>query len=102
MSFTLVAKFNISLHVPLLLKRVDDDPLLYEVQLDGYDVSLHLIPKSDLRLKAKNNKYWTVAYTAVEIFVSKEDIEPPPIDRYPGGTIGYETQRPYFEERLPQ
>ena len=41
MSFTLVAKFEIPLHVPLLLKRADDDPLLYEVQVDGYDVSLH-------------------------------------------------------------
>lgn len=101
MSFTLVAKFDISLQVPLLLKRADDDPLLYEVQLDGYDVSLRLIPKSDFRLKAKYNKYWAVPYTAVEIRVSKEDIEPPPVDQHPGGTRSYETQRPYFEERLP-
>ena len=101
MSFTLVANFEISLHVPLLLKRVDDDPLLYEVQLDGYDVSLHLITNRFLTLKGKAGKYRTVPYTAVEIRVSKEDIEPPPIDRHPDGTIGYETQRPYFEERLP-
>ena len=101
MSFTLVAKFDISLHVPLLLKRAGDDPLLYEVQLDGYDVSLRLIPKSYLRRKAKYNKYWAATYTAVEIRVSKEDVEPPPVDQHPGGTRSYETQRPYFEERLP-
>lgn len=101
MSFTLVAKFNISLRVPLLLKRADDDPLRYEVQLDGYDVSLRLIPNSDFRLKSKNNKYWTVAYTTVEIRVSNEDTEPPPIDQHPDGTRSYETQRPYFEKRLP-
>ena len=101
MSFTLVAKFNISLRVPLLLKRANDDPLLYEVPLDGYDVSLRLIPNSDFRLKAKYNKYWAVAYTAVEICVSKEDNEPPPVHQHPDGTRSYETQRPYFEERLP-
>ena len=101
MSFTLVAKFSISLRVPLLLKRADDDPLLYEVQLDGYDVSLRLIPNSDFRLKAKNNRYWSVAYTAVEIRVSNEDTKPPPVDENPDGTRSYETQRPYFEKRLP-
>ena len=52
MSFTLVAKFDISLHVPLLLKRADDDRILYEVQLDGYDVSLHLTTNKSFRLKA--------------------------------------------------
>ena len=101
MSFTLIAKFNISLRVPLLLKRADEDPLIYEIQLDGYDVFLRLIPNSDFRLKAKYNKYWTVAYTTVEIRVSKADIPPPPIDQLPNGEKGYETKRPYFDERLP-
>ena len=101
MSFTLVAKFDVSLHVPLLLKRADDDPLLYEVQLDSYDVSLHLTTNRFAASKAATDRYWTVPYTTVEIRVSKEEIEPPPIDQYPDGTIGYETQRPYFEERLP-
>ena len=102
MSFTLVAKFDVALHVPLLLQRADDDPLLYQVQLDGYDVSLQLKTNGPVsRRKRRTDMYWTVPYTAVEIRVSKENIEPPPIDRYPDGTIGYETQRPYFEERLP-
>lgn len=93
MSFTLVAKFQIPLHVPLLLKRADDDPLLYEVQLDGYDVSLQLITNRYFAVKAPRAKYWAVPYTAVEIYVSKEDVQPPPID--------YEAQIPYFEDRLP-
>lgn len=101
MSFTLTAKFKIPLHAPLLLKRADDDPLLYEVQLDGYDVSLHLITNRFFRRKAAKGIYWTVPYTAVEIRVSKEDIEPPPIDQHSDRTRSYETQRPYFEERLP-
>ena len=103
MSFTLVAKFDISLDVPLLFMRADDDPLLYELQLDGYDVSLHFITNCvPFRLKAAKNKYWSEErYIAVEICVSKEDIEPPPINKHPDGTRSYETQRPYFEERLP-
>ena len=101
MSFALVAKFDISLRVPLLLKRADDDPLLYEVQLDGYDVCLRLIPNSGFRLKARYKKHWAVEYTVVEIRVSKEDIQPPPVDQHPDGTRSYETQRPYFDERLP-
>lgn len=100
MSFTLVAKFKIPLHAPLLLKRADDDPLLHEVQLDGYDVSIHFINKS-FALQVTTDKYWAVSYAAVEIRVSKEDIEPPPIDQHPDDTRSYETQRPYFEERLP-
>ena len=101
MSFTLVAKFNISFRTPFLLKRADDDPLLYEVQFDGYDVSLRLIHSNYSRLKKKYDKYWAAAYTAVEIRVSKEDIEPPPVDQHTDGTISYETQCPYFEKRLP-
>ena len=69
MSFTLVAKFNISHRVLLLLERADDDPLLYEVHLDDYDVSLRFIPAIDFCLKAKVNKHWAVAYTALEIRV---------------------------------
>ena len=103
MSFTLVAKFDISLDVPLLFMRADDDPLLYEVQLDGYDVSLHLITNCvPFRLKTAKYKYWSEErYIAVEICVSKEDIEPPPINKHPDGTISYEMQYPYFEKRLP-
>lgn len=94
MSFTLVAKFDISLNVPLLLKRAEDDPLLYQVQLADYDVSLRLTTNRSWALKGKYDKYWTVPSTAVEIRVSKKDIEPPPIDRLPDGTVGYESQRP--------
>lgn len=101
MSFKLVAKFNISLQIPLLLKRADDDPLLYEVQLDGFHVSLRLITNRFLALKARRTKYWSVPYTALEIHVSKEDTQPPPIHQHPDGTISYETQLPYFQERLP-
>ena len=100
MPFTLVAKFEIPLHVPLLLKRADDDPLLYEVQLDGYDVSLHFITRN-YHSKAAKNKHWKVSYTGVEICVSKEDIKPPPFNEHPDGRVSYETQLPYFEERLP-
>ena len=101
MSFTLVAKFHIPLHVPLLLKRADDDPLLYEPHIDGYDVSLRLISNKCFRRKPARSKNWVVPYTAVEIRVSKEDSAPPPIDQHSDGTRSYETQRPYFEKRLP-
>ena len=66
-----------------------------------YDVSLRLIPNSDFRLKAKYNKHWAAAYTVVKIRVSKEDSQPPPVDQHPDGTRSNETQRPYFDERLP-
>lgn len=101
MSFKLVAKFNISLQVPLLLKRAEHDPLRYELLLDGFDVSLRLITNRYFALKTKHAKHWAVPYTEVEIRVSKEDTPPPPIDQHPDGTVSYETQRPYFEERLP-
>lgn len=103
MSFTLVAKFDISLNAPLLFKRADNDPLLYEFQLDSYDVSLHFATiVAPSRLKAGKNKYWSdVRYVAVEICVSKEDIKPPPITKHPDGTISYEKQESYFEKRLP-
>ena len=99
MSFTLVAKFDISLNVPLLFKRADDDPLFYELQLDGYDVSLHFntdcVP---FRLKAGKNKYWSEELYIVEIYVSKDDIKPPPINKHPDGKISYEFQIPYLEK----
>ena len=103
MSFTLIAKFDISLDVPPLFKRADANPLLYEFQLDGYDVSLHIITNCvNFRLKAGKNKYSSEErYIAVEICVSKDDIKPLPIDRNPDGTISYEMQCPYFEKRLP-
>ena len=57
MSFTLVAKFEIPLHAPLLLKRADNDALLYEVQVEGYFVC-QLLDNPDDKQTCHLDKTW--------------------------------------------
>lgn len=97
----LKARYQVQLEYPILLKRAEQDEIVYKVSIGDADVSIHLLVDNSEKSKNKNEMLWTSKLTEIEIVVSIAENEvPPPADITPKDGHGsyYEIEQ-YFEKR---
>jgi len=100
----LIAKYQIELESPLLVKRSESDELRYDLVLDDAEVKLLLIPFEGHKGKNKHERIWSFEIRNLEISVSFPETEvPPPADITPKDDQGsyYEIEQ-YFKTRIPK
>lgn len=97
---TLVANYDIELEAPVLLKMAEDIDALYEVDIDGFQVSLLMKTERCSARKEKGHRNWSVPYNTFIMKVAKEEPEfPPKVIPNEEGTWNYTIQHDYFKDR---
>lgn len=100
----LVARFDIKLPFFLLIKRAQDEELLYKAQIDSFDVEIFLKPyEHGPKWQSGDDEHWSFCISGMQIRVSRQkSIDVPPTIITKEGNIDYTLRVPYFTERIPQ
>ncbi len=96
----LTAEFTIPLPSPLLTSFAE--VRRYDAEIDGFDVSVCLLPTDDGRWKLAGQSTWIHEANFLKIAVSHEDrLDPPEVAADPTGMQDWTPQSDFLEERKP-
>lgn len=99
----LIAKYEIQLTNPILIKWSLNETIKFRIQIDNADVTITIIPTLDNRSKYSTERLWTYEAEKIKIEVCLPESEtPPPADITPtDGKGSYYEIEEYFNKRLP-
>lgn len=96
-----MANFNIELDHSLILKRHEEDPALFKIQLDGLEATVEFVSNGGGALKKNRERIWSRTFSHMVITISRPDTPPPKVIPKKNGSRDYSVQTEYFKERSP-
>lgn len=96
----LTATFTVTLAAPIVM-RGGSEPRTFETQLDGFDVSVTLVPVEGARSKRAPERLWTRMVQKLSVSVTRdESSSPPEIGATAGGGRDFTSRASYLRVRL--